>query len=173
MPGGPECCLIDSGIRCPQPAGKGRCNAKMLKMIKQRRHKLTVQPDARHNFICDIHKSQIQSLRSRQTRKANSQGESTDDQKDIIKIDFNAMENHTLKRIKHRHRLHTNRPGYKKHHLVELVEKGFKKINVPEEEVISNFISSVNKKKNTGDTIRCYCHVDDRDTCEAVRGKEG
>ena len=120
-------------------------------MITQRRLKLTVDQSARHSYICDTHKHQIQSLRPRhQNRSGDNDRDSPDDQdNERIDIDFSLIGLKTLHRFKRYHKIQT-RPGLTKSQLAELVEQKVRQIKVSEKEVLTYFIYNVNKNRNSG-----------------------
>ncbi len=87
-----QCCLVENGLRCKEPAGNASYSKRIQKTVAQRKLKLymdnsvsvtailvtvlhskltlwTLLPQAQHIYICDYHKNVIQSLRTKRKRK--------------------------------------------------------------------------------------------------------
>ncbi|XP_072904107.1 histone deacetylase complex subunit SAP30L isoform X2 [Hemitrygon akajei] len=63
------CCLVDDGERCNRPAGNASFSKRIQKSISQKKLKLETDKNVRHLYICDFHKSFIQSVRNKRKRK--------------------------------------------------------------------------------------------------------
>ncbi|CAG0904680.1 unnamed protein product [Cyprideis torosa] len=63
------CCLLDSGRRCEKIAGNASYNKRVQKIVGQKNLRLTRDENAHHLYICDQHKSIIQSVRAKRKRR--------------------------------------------------------------------------------------------------------
>lgn len=118
-----ECCLIEEGVRCHQPAGYASYNAKIQKLVAQRRLKLRMG-SSRHSHICDYHKNRIQSVRSKRRRRKDSEDDSNDsDSAEMVgicpEVDLVQLQMNTLRRYK-RHYKVSARQGLNKPQLAEV-----------------------------------------------------
>lgn len=116
-----ECCLIEEGVRCRQPAGYASYNARIQKTVAQRRLKLILRNSARHSHICDYHKDRIQSVRSKRRRRKDSEDDSneTDTEMSMPTPDLAQLQMNTLRRYK-RHFKVSARQGLNKPQLAEV-----------------------------------------------------
>ena len=64
------CCLLDSGQRCEKIAGNASYNKRVQKIDIQKKLRLSLDGNAHHLYICDQHKSIIQSVRAKRKRRA-------------------------------------------------------------------------------------------------------
>ncbi|KAG8509258.1 Histone deacetylase complex subunit SAP30L [Galemys pyrenaicus] len=71
---GQSCCLIADGERCARPAGNASFSKRVQKSISQKKLKLDIDRSVRHLYICDFHKSFIQSVRGKRKRRASDEG---------------------------------------------------------------------------------------------------
>merc|ERR1711936_1316502 len=51
------CCLLENGRPCNRPASNASYSKRIQGIVAQRKLKLTLDPKARHNYICEYHKS--------------------------------------------------------------------------------------------------------------------
>ncbi|XP_042212242.1 histone deacetylase complex subunit SAP30 homolog isoform X3 [Homarus americanus] len=63
------CCLVDAGERCTQSAGNAAYNKRIQKTVAQRKLRLHMDSTSSHNYICEHHKSVIQSVRVKRKRR--------------------------------------------------------------------------------------------------------
>jgi histone deacetylase complex subunit SAP30 len=142
------CCLIDDGIKCKNAAGNASFSKRIQKGISQRKMKLMLDLRTRSQFICDYHKSKIQSARSlkrhQRTTISRDSDSGTDDEPDV---DFYQLQVQTLRRYKKHFKVST-RPGLNKAQLAEIISKHFMTIPVKEKEVLAYFIYSVKNGQN-------------------------
>ncbi|RXM31707.1 Histone deacetylase complex subunit SAP30L [Acipenser ruthenus] len=125
--GGPSlgqlCCLEEEGERCKKPAGNASFSKRIQKSISQKmRMNLVVDKSARHLYICDFHKSLIQSVRNKRRRKGSDDedgGDSPDLDSHSPEVDLFQLQVNTLRRYKRHFKLQT-RPGLNKAQLVEV-----------------------------------------------------
>lgn len=103
---------------------------------------------ARGAFICDQHKSKIQSARSKRQRTLRHSDDSENDSEgDSPEVDFYSLQVQTLRRYKKFYKVST-RPGMNKAQLADLISKHFRTIQVKEKEVLTYFIYSVKNNSN-------------------------
>ncbi|KAG9510969.1 Histone deacetylase complex subunit SAP30L-A, partial [Fragariocoptes setiger] len=57
------CCLLDDGVRCDRIAGNASYSRRVQKTVGLRKLNYTLDPNVRHAYICEHHKSMIQSAR--------------------------------------------------------------------------------------------------------------
>lgn len=63
-PGHNWCCLTEEGVkRCTRIAGNASYSKRIQKIVQQKKMRLSIDHSARHVYICDFHKNQIQSTR--------------------------------------------------------------------------------------------------------------
>uniref|UniRef100_A0A4W5LM08 SAP30 like n=1 Tax=Hucho hucho TaxID=62062 RepID=A0A4W5LM08_9TELE len=74
----------------------------------------------RHLYICDFHKTFIQSVRNKRKRKTSDDGgESPDHDVEVPEVDLFQLQVNTLRRYKRHYKLQT-RPGLNKAQLAEV-----------------------------------------------------
>ncbi|RWS04726.1 histone deacetylase complex subunit SAP30L-like protein [Dinothrombium tinctorium] len=159
------CCLIDENVRCSRVAGNASYSKRIQKTVQQKKLRLTIDNNARHHYICDYHKSIIQSVRMVGKRKrkdscdedngANSNdGYSVYDYSpDLPQVDLSALQVNTLRRYKRHFRIQT-RPGMNKSQLSETLMKHFRTQPVIEKEAITYFIYMVKCNRNKLDQMK-------------------
>lgn len=104
---------------------------------------------ARNQFICDFHKSKIQSARSK-SRRARKDSDDSGSDSESPEVDLYSLQVQTLRRYKKFYKVPT-RPGMNKAQLADLISKHFRTIPVKEKEVLSYFIYSVKTNSNKTD----------------------
>lgn len=57
------CCLQENGVRCDRAAGNASYSRRVQKTVGLRKLNYTLDPDVRHAYICEYHKTVIQSAR--------------------------------------------------------------------------------------------------------------
>ncbi|KAB7496948.1 Histone deacetylase complex subunit SAP30-like protein [Armadillidium nasatum] len=132
--------LVDGGERCSRLAGNAAYNKRIQRLVSQRKLRLHSDSSASHSYICEHHKSVIQSVRVKRKRR-----ESEEDSGDIEEPPeaelFNLQVN-TLRRYKRHYKISTN-PGLNKAQLVDIIMKHFHSIPVDEKECLTYFIYMV------------------------------
>lgn len=150
------CCLVD-GDRCVRPAGNASYSKRIQRTVEQKKLKLNIDPNARHNYICDYHKGVIQSIRATRKRKDSDDDTGSNDQDvDVPEVDLFQLQVNTLRRYKRHYKVQT-RPGLNKAQLADTLMRHFKSINVIEKEALTFFIYMVKNKskfdhKSSGDS---------------------
>ncbi|XP_059830265.1 histone deacetylase complex subunit SAP30L isoform X1 [Hypanus sabinus] len=154
------CCLVDDGERCNRPAGNASFSKRIQKSISQKKLKLEtdknrylnaasfVNYQVRHLYICDFHKSFIQSVRNKRKRKGSDDdgGDSPDHDAESPEVDLFQLQVNTLRRYKRHFKLQT-RPGLNKAQLAETISRHFRTIPVNEKETLAYFIYMVKNDK--------------------------
>ncbi|XP_072450664.1 histone deacetylase complex subunit SAP30L isoform X3 [Chiloscyllium punctatum] len=102
----------------------------------------------RHLYICDFHKSFIQSVRNKRKRKGSDDdgGDSPDHDAESPEVDLFQLQVNTLRRYKRHFKLQT-RPGLNKAQLAETISRHFRTIPVNEKETLAYFIYMVKNEK--------------------------
>lgn len=115
------CCLIDDDERCRNPAGNARYSKRIQKTVQQKRLKLRNDPTAERIYICEYHKSQIQSARSKRRRKESEEdsNETDNETPDVVMPDLYQLQVNTLRRYKRHYKVQT-RPGMKRQQLADV-----------------------------------------------------
>ncbi|XP_074649803.1 histone deacetylase complex subunit SAP30L-A-like [Tubulanus polymorphus] len=145
------CCLLESGTRCVRLAGNASYSKRIQKIVLQRKLKLNIDTNVRHIYICDYHKTMIQSVRTKRKRKDSGDDRDTPDRdNDLPEIDFLQMPVNTLRRYKRYYKLQT-RPGLNKAQLADTVARHFKTIPVVEKEALTYFIYMAKNHKSRFD----------------------
>lgn len=146
---GQTCCLIDSGIRCKRLAGNASYSKRVQRTVHQKKLKLSVDPEAKHVFICDGHKNTIQHLRNKQKNREGRSGEHCEsmERPGQIEINFAMLPVGFLRRYK-RHLKLTTRPGSNKVQLAEIVSRHFAKTQVNEMDVVTQFLHNIRNRNN-------------------------
>ncbi|XP_030836168.1 histone deacetylase complex subunit SAP30L [Strongylocentrotus purpuratus] len=150
---GQICCLVDDSQRCTRPAGNACYSKRIAKTVQQRKLKLTIDHSVRHIYICDFHKSMIQSVRSTKKRKKGSDedgGISPDHDLDVPEVDLFHLQVNTLRRYKRHYKIQT-KPGLNKAQLADIVARHFRTIPVREKEALTYFIYMVKNNKSRFD----------------------
>ncbi|XP_011198020.1 PREDICTED: histone deacetylase complex subunit SAP30 homolog [Bactrocera latifrons] len=143
------CCLIDDDERCRNPAGNARYSKRIQKTVQQKRLKLRNDPTAERIYICEYHKSQIQSARSKRRRKESEEdsNETDNETPDVVMPDLYQLQVNTLRRYKRHYKVQT-RPGMKRQQLADTIMKHFKTIPIKEKETITYFVYMVKSNSN-------------------------
>jgi len=141
---GQVCCLRDEGGRCARPAGNASYNKRIQKIVTQRKLMLAMDGEAQHVYICDHHKSMIQSARARRRRRDSEEQEEETEQPEI---DLFNLQINTLRRYKRYFKL-ASRPGLNKAQLAEILMKHFRTLPVVEKDILTYFIYSVKTDRN-------------------------
>ncbi|GFS70195.1 histone deacetylase complex subunit SAP30 homolog [Nephila pilipes] len=142
------CCLLDEDERCTQPAGNASYNKRIQKTVAQKKLKLSIDPNARHIYICEYHKGVIQSIRNKRKRKESEDDNGLNDQDmDIPEVDLYQLQVSALRRYKRHFKIQT-RQGVNKAQLAETLSRHFKTIPVNEKEAITYFVYMVKNNKN-------------------------
>ncbi|XP_032786617.1 histone deacetylase complex subunit SAP30 homolog isoform X2 [Daphnia magna] len=112
---------------------------------------------ARHIYICDYHKSLIQSVRVRQRKRKDSEDDSNETDRDTLslqererdtpEVDLFQLQINTLRRYKRHYKVPT-RPGLNKAQLAETLMRHFRTIPVVEKEALHAFLFTVKSNKN-------------------------
>ncbi|XP_071088008.1 histone deacetylase complex subunit SAP30L-like [Haliotis cracherodii] len=145
------CCLIDSNERCTRQAGNASYSKRIQKTVQQRKLKLTRDDSVSHIYICDFHKTMIQSVRSKRKRKDSEDDRgSPDGDDDVPEIDFFQMPVNALRRYKRHFKIST-RPGLNKAQLADAVARHFRTIPVVEKEALTYFIYMAKNYKSRFD----------------------
>lgn len=146
--GGPDqvCSLLEDCVRCRRPAGNASYSKSIQKIVTHRKLKLHLDPNARHIYICDYHKSMIQSARSKRKRKE-SEDDSNGTDSDFCEVDLNKLQFNTLRRYK-RHFSVTTPSGLSKAQLAELLLKHFRTINVSDKDILPTFFNLLRNNGN-------------------------
>ncbi|XP_053315674.1 histone deacetylase complex subunit SAP30 [Spea bombifrons] len=149
---GQLCCLKDEGERCSRPAGNASFSKRIQKSIAQKKVKIDLDKTARHLYICEFHKSVIQSVRNKRKRKGSEDDgdDSPIHDADIPEVDLFQLQVNTLRRYKRHFKLQA-RPGLNKAQLVEIIGCHFKTLPVNEKDTLTYFICSVKNDKNKTD----------------------
>uniref|UniRef100_A0A8C6YZK4 Sin3A associated protein 30 n=1 Tax=Nothoprocta perdicaria TaxID=30464 RepID=A0A8C6YZK4_NOTPE len=143
--------LPSRGERCGRAAGNASFSKRIQKSISQKKVKIELDKSARHLYICDFHKSLIQSVRNRRKRKgSDDDGDSPVQDMDAPEVDLYQLQVNTLRRYKRHFKLQT-RPGLNKAQLVEIIGCHFRTIPVNEKDTLTYFIYSVKNDKNKSD----------------------
>ncbi|RZF40910.1 hypothetical protein LSTR_LSTR010994 [Laodelphax striatellus] len=143
------CCLVDDSYRCQRPAGNACYSKRIQKTVTQRRLKLHLDQQARHIYICDYHKSVIQSARTKRRRK-DSEDDSNETDTDVPEVDLYQLQVNTLRRYKRHFKVPT-RPGLNKAQLADVLMKHFKTIPVNEKETLAYFFYLIKTNGNKFD----------------------
>ncbi|KAK1175896.1 histone deacetylase complex subunit SAP30-like [Acipenser oxyrinchus oxyrinchus] len=144
------CCLEEEGERCNKPKGNASFSKRIQKSISQKKINLAVDKSARHLYICDFHKSLIQSVRNKRRRKGSDDddgGDSPDHDTHFPEVDLFQLQVNTLRRYKRHFKLQT-RPGLNKAQLVEIIGCHFRTIPVDEKETLTYFLCTVKNEKS-------------------------
>lgn len=149
------CCLRDGAVRCHRPAGNASYNKRIVKIVAQRKLRLTVDSEAQHVYICEFHKAAIQSARTRKRRRESLDETMEDDTSDPHPtsshlphdVDLHQLQVNALRRYKRYFKVPT-RPGMNKAQLAEYLLKHFRTLAVVEKDVLTYFIYTVKTNRN-------------------------
>ena len=146
---GKFCCLMEHGKACHRPPSNASYSKKIQGTVAQRQLKLELNPDSGHIYICDHHKTLIQSVRAKRRRRDSEESSETsasaNNGRDLI--DLFQLQMNTLRRYK-KHFKVTSRPGLNKAQLAEFLTRHLKTIPVVEKEALTYFIYMVKTKKS-------------------------
>jgi len=136
------CCLLENGRPCNRPASNASYSKRIQGTVAQRKLKLTLDPKARHTYICEFHKSVIQSVRQKRQRQDSEESLEAETMSGEDPVDFFHLQMNTLRRYK-KHFKVTSRPGLNKAQLADSLVRHFKTIPVIEKEALTYFIYMV------------------------------
>ena len=146
--GNQYCCLSENGRPCNRPASNASYSKRIQGTVAQRKLKLQLDPKAQHMYICEYHKSIIQTVRTKRKRK------DSEDSVDTVSsgngrelIDLFQLQMNTLRRYK-KHFKVTSRPGLNKSQLAESLTRHMKTIPVAEKEALTYFIYMIKTNKS-------------------------
>jgi len=146
------CCLSESGRPCNRPASNASYSKKIQGTVAQRKLKLQLDPTAQHMYICEYHKSIIQTVRTKRKRKDSEDSvETVSSGNGREMIDLFQLQMNTLRRYK-KHFKVTSRPGLNKAQLAESLTRHMKTIPVAEKEALTYFIYMIKTNKSKLDT---------------------
>ncbi|XP_001949619.1 histone deacetylase complex subunit SAP30 homolog [Acyrthosiphon pisum] len=129
------CCLQEDGFRCQRQAGTASYTKKIRDTVRQ--FKLHLDAVARHTYICDHHKSMIQSAK---TLKPSSQDEGPE-------IDFSQLPMNTLRRYIKHFKVVT-KPNLNKAQMAKTLVNHLKTMSVNEKEALTFFIYTIKTNGN-------------------------
>jgi len=141
------CCLVDDNIKCTRPAGNASYSKRIQKTVMQRHLKLHLDSSTRHIYICDFHKTVIQSARAARVRRKESEDDSNEPTAKFPELDLSLLSLNALRRYK-RHFKVSTRPGLNKGQLSDILVKHFRSIPVSEKEILANFVHTVKTNGN-------------------------
>ena len=135
------CCLLENGRPCNRPASNASYSKRIQGIVAQRKLKLQLDPKARHKYICEFHKSVIQTVRQKRPRQDSEESLETDTSMvpGEDPVDFFHLQMNTLRRYK-KHFKVASRPGLNKAQLADSLARHFKTIPVSEKEALTYFI---------------------------------
>ncbi|XP_023323284.1 histone deacetylase complex subunit SAP30L [Eurytemora carolleeae] len=114
-----HCCLLETGRRCSRLAGNASYSKRIQKTVAQRKLKLSLDQNSPHIYICEFHKSMIQTVRvKRKRRESEESGETDTNMSDTPDVDLFQLQMNTLRRYK-KHFKVTSRPGINKTQLAD------------------------------------------------------
>jgi len=155
--GDQHCCLVDAGRRCSRTAGNASYSKRIQKTVAQRKLKLHLDTNARHIYICEFHKSLIQTVRAKRKRRDSEDSGETDSEHP--EVDLFQLQMNTLRRYK-KHFKVTSRPGLNKAQLADSLTRHFKTIPVIEKEALTYFIYMIKTNRSKLDRDRPETAVD-------------
>lgn len=147
-----NCCLLENGKRCPRPASNASYSKRIQGTVAQRKLRLAMDGASQHIYICDYHKSVIQTVRTkRKRRESEDSGEeqqggssatapTTMHQAQGDMVDLFQLQMNTLRRYKNHFKVVTSRPGLNKAQLADSLSRHFHSLPVTEKESITYFI---------------------------------
>ena len=140
------CCLLENSRPCNRPASNASYSKRIQGTVTQRKLKLQLDPKAQHTYICEFHKSVIQTVRTKRQRQDSEDSVDTTDA-NVDMVDFFQLQMNTLRRYK-KHFKVTSRPGVNKAQLADSLTRHFKTIPVIEKEALTYFIYMVKTKRS-------------------------
>ena len=142
------CCLSENGRPCNRPASNASYSKRIQGTVAQRKLKLQLDPKAQHMYICEYHKSIIQTVRTKRKRKDSEDSvETVSSGNGREMIDLFQLQMNTLRRYK-KHFKVTSRPGLNKAQLAESLTRHMKTIPVAEKEALTYFIYMIKTNKS-------------------------
>ena len=137
------CCLLENSRPCNRPASNASYSKRIQGTVAQRKLRLQLDPKSQHTYICEFHKSVIQTVRQKRQRQDSEDSVDTGENNSAAEmVDFFPLQMNTLRKYKKHFRV-TSRPGVNKAQLSECLTKHFKTIPVREKEVLTYFIYMV------------------------------
>ncbi|XP_014248743.1 histone deacetylase complex subunit SAP30 homolog isoform X2 [Cimex lectularius] len=143
--------------QCHRKAGNASYSKRIQKIVTQRKLKLHLDQGARHIYICDYHKSVIQSARS---KRGNNKYSDDDSDVEQMEIDLSQLSVNTLRRYKKHFNVNTKH-GLNKAQLADKLTQHFRTIQITDktEKSITNrfmYLMRINgnklDRKNGSDT---------------------
>ena len=146
---GKFCCLMEQGKACHRPPSNASYSKKIQGTVAQKKLKLELDPRADHMYICEHHKSLIQTVRAKRKRRESEESSETISSQSTTRdhIDLFQLQMNTLRRYK-KHFKVTARPGLNKAQLAEFLTRHLKTIPVAEKEALTYFIYMIKTKKS-------------------------
>lgn len=146
------CCLMEQGKACNRPPSNASYSKKIQGTVAQRKLKLELDPAADHMYICEHHKSLIQTVRAKRKRRDSEESSETVSSQTSHReyIDLFQLQMNTLRRYK-KHFKVTARPGLNKAQLAEFLTRHLKTIPVTEKEALTYFIYMIKTNKSRRD----------------------
>ena len=146
------CALLEHGRACNRPPGNASYSKKIQGMVAQRRLRLELDPKADHMYICEHHKTLIQTVRAKRKRRESEESSETVFSQTSSReyIDLFQLQMNTLRRYKKHFKL-TSRPGLNKAQLAEFLTRHLKTIPVTEKEALTYFIYMIKTNKSRRD----------------------
>lgn len=154
-----QCRLIDTGRRCARAAGNASYSKRIQKTVTQRNLKLSLDQNSRHIYICEFHKSMIQTVRVKRKRRESEESGGTDNMSDTPDVDLFQLQMNTLRRYK-KHFKVSSRPGINKTQLADTLTRHFKTIPVVEKEALTYFIYMIKTKRSKLDREKAETPAD-------------
>merc|ERR1719150_2411266 len=145
------CCLLENGKPCNRPASNASYSKRIQGTVAQRKLKLQLDTKAQHTYICEFHKSVIQTVRTKRQRQDSEDSVDGADSSNNEMVDFFQLQMNTLRRYK-KHFKVTSRPGVNKAQLAESLTRHMKTIPVAEKEALTYFIYMIKTNKSKLDT---------------------
>ena len=146
------CCLLENSRPCNRPASNASYSKRIQGTVAQRKLKLQLDTKAQHTYICEFHKSVIQTVRTKRQRQDSEDSVDGGDSSNNDMVDFFQLQMNTLRRYK-KHFKVTSRPGVNKAQLADSLTRHFKTIPVIEKEALTYFIYMVKTKRSKLDEV--------------------
>ena len=146
------CCLLENSRPCNRPASNASYSKRIQGTVAQRKLKLQLDTKAQHTYICEFHKSVIQTNRTKRQRQDSEESLDGADAGNADMVDFFQLQMNTLRRYK-KHFKVTSRPGVNKAQLADSLTRHFKTIPVIEKEALTYFIYMVKTKRSKLDEV--------------------
>jgi len=125
------------------------CSKRIQGTVAQRKLRLGMDPGSPHIYICDYHKSVIQTVRTKRKRRESEDSVEEpvvaapavkQEQSDMV--DLFQLQMNTLRRYKNHFKV-TSRPGLNKAQLADSLSRHFHSLPVTEKEAITYFLYMV------------------------------